>query len=178
DLVEQQHLRIGRERARQFQPLALQQRQLAGGQVCLAEKIGEAQEIDAALIGFRFALRRAKRRARKDVLEYAHVPEWMRNLIGAADAAAAADIGGQSSDILAGETNSARANRQIAGDEVEQRGFSCTVRTENAERLARVERQRQIVDHLESAEILRYMLQGQERRHVLPHRKNKPSPLR
>ena len=36
DLVEQQQARMGRERARQFEPLAIEQRQAAGERVGLA----------------------------------------------------------------------------------------------------------------------------------------------
>ena len=48
DLVEQQHARAGRERARKLEPLAVEQRERAGLAVGLVGEAAALEDVDAA----------------------------------------------------------------------------------------------------------------------------------
>ena len=86
DFVEQEHARIGGERPRQLQPLAVEQRQAAGAAVGFAGKPAAFENIHAALIGVALAPAAAERGGDDEILEHAHAAERQRDLKRAADA--------------------------------------------------------------------------------------------
>src|SRR5260221_11455038 len=61
--------------------------------------------------------------------------------------------------VLAEEQDPAGIGAEVATDEVEQRRLARAVGTENAERLASGDRQREAVGHLERAKTLAYVLE-------------------
>ena len=93
DLVEQQKPRRRRERARHLQPLALEQRQRAGERVGALDADPSRSRISPQDCGD-LALRSAAAvdRADQQVLEHGEVLERLRDLVGAADAGAAAPL--------------------------------------------------------------------------------------
>ena len=74
-LVEQQHLRLGRERARERDALALAARELRRHRVLVALELHQAQQLHARGRGSRPSGRLRTRRPKRDVVEHRHVPE-------------------------------------------------------------------------------------------------------
>jgi hypothetical protein len=75
----------------------------------------------------------------------------MRDLIGAADAAAAPRVRQQGSDLLIGEHHPTAVNPYVTADQVEQRGLAGAVRPDDAERLAARDVQADVVGDFERA---------------------------
>ena len=74
-------------------------------------------------------------RGDQDILEHRHVGEGFRDLIGAADADAAAVPWLHPGDIAPVQQDSAAARRQHAANQVEQRALAGSVRSQDAENL-------------------------------------------
>ena len=91
-------------------------------------------------------------RTDQQVLEHGELLERLRDLMGAADAGAAASLRRRAGEVTAVEANGAAARRKAAGDQVEQRGLARAVRPDDAERLARRDRQIEIVGDDDRAE--------------------------
>ena len=89
DLVEQQQARLGGERARQLQPLALEQRQRAGAAVGGGRSPVCSSIAPQALDHLGLAPVAAEGGADQQVLEDGEVLERLRDLEGAGDAGAA-----------------------------------------------------------------------------------------
>ena len=86
DLVEQQEPRAGRKRARQLEPLAVEQREPAGGAVGFVGKAALRQDVHAARVDVALALAAAEGRGDDEVLEHGHAAERLRDLERARDA--------------------------------------------------------------------------------------------
>ena len=102
-LVEQQQFRIGGERARHFQPLAVGQRQRRGALRALVVEVEAAQH----LVRMRARVRHVtavQQRADDDVVLDGERRKRPHDLEGAADAAPANAVGRQAVDALAGES--------------------------------------------------------------------------
>ena len=83
DLVEQQQRRLGRQRARELQPLAVEQAERFGGPVGDAGHAAQLERRDGALIGLVAAEIGAMRGGDEDVLERRHAAERLWNLVRA-----------------------------------------------------------------------------------------------
>ena len=136
DFVEQQDARTGRERPRQFQPLAIEQRQASGKSVGLRLETGERQNVAAELNGFRLGYPRAEQRRDGQIFEYRQVGKGQRNLERASEAGTAARLRLHPRDVVTLQNDAAPVGPQHAGDQVEQRRFARAVRSDDAERLA------------------------------------------
>ncbi len=137
DLVEQQQTRLGGERARQLQALALEQRQRAGAAVGARQQAGALEHVGAEVDRrrARVAARRAPRRpagsrTRSDSRTAAGSGRSARCRRGSAACGAGRVMSLPSRRICAG------IGRELAGDQVEQRGLAGAVRADDAERLA------------------------------------------
>ena len=127
------------QRAGQFQALALKQRQAAGQRVRLGNQPGLFQDFGARPVALGFRLAGAEGGADQQILEHRHADERVRDLVRAADAAAAALVGRQRRDVRSVEDDPAGIRRQAAGDQVEQRRLAGAVRPDHAERFALVQ---------------------------------------
>ena len=84
-------------------------------------------------------MRPAIDRADQQILEHGELFERLRDLAGAADAGAAT-LAALALKIAAVEADDAGVLRELAGDQVEQRGLARPVRPDDADRLARCDR--------------------------------------
>ena len=118
-------------------------------------------QTDAEQNGFRlfFGARQrhlaAMQRGREHVLENAHMSEGLWNLIGAANTQSAAIPRFHRRDVAAAEYDAAAAGRQDPGDHIEQCSLTRPVRTQNADNLALLDLEVQLVDDNETAESAR-----------------------
>ena len=147
DLVEQQQARVGGERARHFQPLAVEQRQRAADPVGLRGKAGLLEDLADLIDHIGLALVLAEAGGDQQVLGDRQLLEGMRHLVRAADAGKAAALRRDAGDVLAVELDRAGIGRHRAGDQREQRGLAGAVRADDAQRLALGDRQRDVVGH-------------------------------
>ncbi|MCY1300659.1 hypothetical protein D9M70_502360 [compost metagenome] len=108
------------------------------------------------------ALVGAERGTDQQVLEHAHLHERMGNLVRAADAALAALEHRLAGHIGAGEGDLAAIRGHTAGDQVEQRALARAVRADDAQRLARRQRQAHVVGDLHRAVALVQVVQFQK----------------
>ena len=90
DLVEQQQVGIARERAGQFEPLAVEQAERLGAAVGDAHHAAELDGVDRLVVGLAAFEAGAVGGGDEDVLEHRHAAERARNLVGAHEAQAAA----------------------------------------------------------------------------------------
>src|SRR5262249_21891510 len=102
-LVEQEHARLRGERARQLEPLAIEEREAAGGPMGLDCEAALLDELDAAPIDIALAAAAAECRRYHQVLEHGHAVERLRNLKRAADSQPAAPFRRQVGDVDARE---------------------------------------------------------------------------
>src|SRR5215469_9292239 len=140
DFVEEQHLRIGRQRARQFQPLAIEQSETAGQPVGFAGKPAAGQDRHAALVSIALASPAAERRSDDKIFEHAHAGKRLRNLERTPDTERTALRRRQVRDVAPGIDHAPAIRCERAADHAEQRRLAGAVRPDNAERLARRER--------------------------------------
>ena len=137
DLVEEQDARLGGERARKLQALALEQRQRAGA------AIGERQQAGPSRISPQRSRRLPNsprslpcvaptRRFSKTVMLAKGCGIWNERAMPAR-ARACGERGG---DVAAVEADRAGIGLQRTGDQVEERGLSGAVRPDDAERVA------------------------------------------
>ena len=165
DLVEQEHARLGGERARELEPLAVEQRQRAGRPVRLVGERALLEQLDAARIDIALAVAAAERRRHHQVLEHGHAVERLRDLERAADAQAAAALRRQPRDVGAGEDDAPGIGLHRAAGDAEQRGLAGAVRSDDAERLALGEREVDLLRHHDGAEPLRDFFEGEDGTH-------------
>ena len=114
DLVEQQHLRVGRERAGELEPLAVQQaeRSRPAGSRAPSARTARAPRRPAVRIAAGRAAA-AGRRARRDVLEHGHAAERLRHLVRAARCRAGSARAAPAA-VTSAPRNSDRARRRAA----------------------------------------------------------------
>jgi hypothetical protein len=170
-LIEQEQLRGGRQRHADLELPLLAVRQPAR---LLAETAGQAhrlrhlarraqgggEPVDGAEGVPRAAL--ARRRRQSQVLQHRQAREEIRALEGARDPAARDVVRGQPGERSAVEHDAARARRQVAGDEVEDRRLAGAVGPDERAALARRHLERHAVDGAERAEIAGEALDGQQ----------------
>ena len=111
-LVEQQQFRIGGERARHFQPLAVGQGQGGGALLALVVEVEAAQHLVRALARG-VDVPTMQQRADDDIVLDAERRKRPHDLEGAADAAPADAVGRQAVDALAGEGDGRRRRAEI-----------------------------------------------------------------
>src|SRR6476646_6900873 len=90
----------------------------------------------------------------QQILEYREILERPRDLIGASDSGDAALVRPDSGDIATVQADFACIGCKPASDQVEKRRLTCAIRTNNAKRLARCDRQIDIVRSDHRAEAL------------------------
>jgi hypothetical protein len=91
---------------------------------------------------------------RLDVLEHGEPAEDAGDLEGAADPAAAQDVGRQATDLLAAEVDLAGVVRDVAGDEVEERRLPRPVGPDDGSQVSRGHDEIHAVDGLDATEVL------------------------
>ena len=167
-LVEQQDLRIERERLGDLEPLAIGNRQLACG------SIRNARETDGLEQLLR-ALDRAQRRASppiaaihcpdRDVLTHAQARERLHDLERTRDAESADPVRGQHvGDTPASELDAAPSRPKNARDEIHQRRLAAAVRADQPDDGALLHVERDLAERLQTAEAHADLVDPQERR--------------
>ena len=141
-LVEQQHLRLRRERARQRHALLLAAGDLAGASVLQLLHVDELQHrVDACLdLGLRLA---QHLQAKADVVGHRHVREQR---VGLEDGVDRPLERRQRRDVLAVEQDFAVGRIVEAGDQPQQRRLSATGRAEQREEFVFADRDGDIVE--------------------------------
>src|SRR6185369_16090489 len=152
NLVEQQQLRPGGNRARQLKSLAIQQRQLAGEQVRLLCKAGQFEDLMAVSRRGRFRQTGAEHCANQQILEHCHADERVGDLKGSPDAAPASGGGWQARHILAAIEDAAGIRTHVPGDQIEDRRFPGAVRTQDSDGFACAHSQVEVVGNPDPAE--------------------------
>jgi hypothetical protein len=165
-LVEQEHARLRGERARQLEPLAVEEREAAGGPIGLGREAALLDELDAARIDVALAAAAAEGRRHDQVLEHGHAVERLRNLKRAADAQAAAAFRRQMGDVDAGKDDAPGVGCDRTAGDAEQRGLAGAVRPDDAERLALGEREIERARDHDGAEALGDFFEGEDGRHA------------
>ena len=158
-LVEQQQLRPRRERAGEFQPLALQQAEPFGGQVRLAGHVGPLEGLAGRHVAGPAPQPGALLGGDQHVLEHGHVSEGPRHLIGAADAEPAPGRRVQLGDLSPGEGDASSPGRQVTRNQAEQAGLARSVRPHDPDRVPGSDRERQVLDDDDPAEPFRHVVQ-------------------
>jgi hypothetical protein len=153
-LVQQQHLGLDREGAREGHALALAARELRGIAVPQRVELHQAQQVVDAL--FDDTVRRAHRarlhaQAEGDVLEHGHVPEQRVVLEDEADAAVAGVDGGR---VLAVEEHLAGVGLLQPRDDAQQAGLARTRGAQQGDELAGRKLHAHVAQGLEGAEAL------------------------
>jgi len=166
DLVEQQQLRLRGQRARQLEALAIQESQRRRGPVRLRGQPGLLEHRMRRLPRRALGLAAAEAGRGHEVLEHGHRAEGLRHLVAAADAAAAASMRREARDVAAVVFDATGVAAHVARDQVEQRRLAGAVRTEDAERLARFDRERDVVRDLHRAVGLADAVQAEQRHDV------------
>ncbi|MGY3332387.1 hypothetical protein ACVILI_005404 [Mesorhizobium sp. USDA 4775] len=162
DLVQQQQLRIRRQRARQFQPLAVEQRQGTGRDIGLVGKLAIAQHLGAEGIALLLRPAAAERGGDQQVLESGHAGIGTRDLIGPSDPHLAATEGRLAAQRRVAELDLAAGRLQIAADHVEQRRLARPVRAEDAQHLAPTHVETHLMQDADGAEGLRHAARRQQ----------------
>ncbi len=165
DFVEQQHFRLGGQRAGQFQPLALKQAQAPGAVVGAVDKAGLAEGSPriAPPPGLRAA--RGSESARdEEIFEYRKRLERLRDLECAAHARpGSAPSAARRVTSTPSKLDAPGIDRNIAGDQVEQRRLSRAVRADDAKRLARLKAKAHTLRDRERAEGFADIFKRQDR---------------
>ena len=120
--VQQQQARFRRERAREFQPLAVDIGEVGGGpQVLSAKADALEQHVDARLCLGGGQMRLLECEPRLDVLAAVHAVEHADELEGARQSEPRDLVGGEARDVPAHEADGAGIGTQHAGHQVERR---------------------------------------------------------
>ena len=150
-LVEEEHLRLGRERAGEAHALPLPARELRRVAVAEVLELHEVQELVDALGDLRLRAL-AHLEAERDVLAHGHVLERRVVLEDEADVAL---LRRERRRVLAGEEDLAGVGRLEPGDDPEQRRLARAARPEERRERARLDVERDVVERDEVAEALR-----------------------
>src|SRR5207248_6805481 len=108
----------------------------------------------------------ALRRCHRAVLDHGEIRERADDLVGADHAGARDAERGQACDLLLAEEHPARGRRDRAGEHGETGALSCSVRPDQAEDLALLQREADVVVRPQAAEPLAEPLGAQDRRHL------------
>ena len=165
DLVEQQQLGIGGERARDFQPLAVGQSEAGGALAALVVEVEPAQHV--VRVRARIARVAAmQQRADDDIVLDRERRERPHDLESAADPAPANLVGRQAFGALTGESDRAAVGRVDAGDHVEQSGLAGAVRADHRDDGALRHLEADLIDREQAAEALADRLDRKQRAHA------------
>ena len=159
-LVGDQELRLGRHRARELELAHLDLGEVARQLLRLVGEPDQRQQLGAARIDL--GGREARARPRVDGIEQRHAQvlgdgearERPRQLEAARQAAAGALVRGEPVDALAVEAHRAGLVGERAADAVDQRRLARAVRADQADALARRDREIDAVERDEAAEAL------------------------
>src|SRR3954454_14078247 len=165
DLVEKKQPRLRRQRACEFEPLAIEQREPAGRPVRLVGKAALLEQLDAARISVALAAPPAARRRHDQILEYAHAVERLRNLKRPADAHAAATFRREARDVASGKDDTPGVGPHGATRDAEQGGFAGAVRSDDPKSLAVGNREIDCLRHDHRTEPLRDLVEGEDGGH-------------
>ena len=150
-LVEEQNLRLGRERTREPHPLPLPSRQL--GRVAMAEvlELDEVQKLVDALcdLGFRPL---AHLQSERDVVAHRHVLERSVVLEDEADVPL---LRSERGGVLSAEEDLSRVRGLEPGDDAEQRRLARAARAEESRQRSALDVERDVVEGDEVAETFR-----------------------
>ena len=152
-LVEQQHLRLGRQRAGDLQPLAAGRAERARRRVRKPAHADALQHRARPGLGLG-AMRGAQEGADHDVLQHRHAFKGLRHLERAGKPEPRALLRREVGDVVPLEQHAARGGLEIAGQAIEEGGFAGAVRADQAENIALLQRDGRIVHRLEAAERL------------------------
>ena len=166
-LVEQEKFRLGRQRARQLQPLAS-----GDGEIVrrLAELAGQAKALrDALRVGERrLALPPVQVRAHGDVLAHGLPGERLHDLERSRHSEAADAVWRKPRDVLSQEPHRARFGLEKPGEDAEQRRLSRPVGTDERGDAPGRNGEARIVDRFEAAEAQGQMARFQHVRRPWP----------
>jgi hypothetical protein len=184
-LVEQQHLGIERECARDLDQAPVDMRQVGGAGVAPAGIAAEVEQrggAAAAVVGAQAggAEQRAEPAAtgrQGDVLLHAQAAEELRGLVGAGDAGAGDPPGAAAAERLRAESERSAAGPVIAAQYVEGGGLAGAVGADERGDAGRRGRHRQGVDGAQAAELhrQRHRLEPQARPRREPGRRSGPA---
>ena len=175
DLVEQQHRGAGRERAGEFEPLAVDEAERLGAPVGDPRHGGERKRVDRLLIGALPLEPAAMGGCGEDILEHRHAAEGPRNLMRARKPPPAALGRRREGDVLAEKAHPPAGRRMRADEQAQERRLARAVRPDDADRLAGADGKVDAIEHQKGAEALRqaFRLQAEGRRRA---RRTSPSP--
>ena len=146
--------RIGRQNHREFQPLLLSVRQRSGDlPPCPASRTVSSSLSRPAPPCPRSGAPAHRQRA-VDIVCNGQVREHRRHLELAHDAGASDLVHRETGDIAPEEPDCAAGRRQIAGDQVEQRGLAAAIGADDAAHLVGGDREVDLVDGADAAELL------------------------
>ncbi|MCP2064672.1 hypothetical protein AB7M42_006846 [Bradyrhizobium diazoefficiens] len=165
DFVEQQQPGFCCERSGQFESLALEQGQTAGG--CIAEMLdAAAMKRFPRLLLCLLAVQGGSEGSRHQrILEYGHTLERLRDLKRPADAGTATRVGSECGDVFSVKQDRSGIAAQIAGDQTEQSGLARSVRSDDTDEFACPNLKRQARDHDHVAIALADVPQFEQRCH-------------
>ena len=163
--IEQQDARLGRQRTRDLEPLALGQGQRRGGLAAFARKAENFEHLLGVAARLAHAAARIQR-ADHHVVEHGHSGERLHQLKRAADAGAANLVGPAAVDTLSSELDDARIRLEHAGDQVEAGGLAGAVGPNQRDDAALGNGEAHILSGAQTAEALRQTFDFQERGHV------------
>ncbi len=170
DLVQQHDARLERQRARDLEPLAPEERQGARAQ---PRDVGEpgAREQRRPLFPSNGRANERRDRILRDfeIFFNGHVEERPWDLIGAADAGPRTLGGGKARNVAAVEPDRTLAGRDRAADQAAQRRFSRAIRPNNAGDRSRPQLQVDMVDRHQAAVTLDETGNFQKRRRARTH---------
>ena len=166
-LVEERDARRLHEAHAELQQLALATRELPRVEVLHGLERELVQQ--RARPPRRFGLAQAAREARgEEIVERADAREHARHLEHAQQAAPGERRGRQARDLLVGEPHAPLPGREEPRQQVEDRGLARAVGPDEAEDLALLHREREVVHRGHAAEVLRDALRSQEAHRRLP----------
>src|SRR5690348_14622067 len=165
-LVEQQHLRFQRQSARKADDLLRSVAERSHRLVAIALELDELQDaLDRLALRALSAARRGQEErlgdeagseprmpADEQVVEHAQVRQQLAVLEGARDAEAGDGVGLCAGNALAAEENVSARRPIDPADAVQHAGLARAVRTDERQELARFERERDALEHLQAAE--------------------------
>ena len=168
NLVEEQEARLGRERAREFEPLAPRDREPRGRRV---EPVGESDEARDSLCATErvVAGAMAQMGANRNVLTHAKAREGPGDLERPRDPALCADVRRLAGNVFAPEADRSARRRLEAGDKSEQGRLAGAVRPDQTSDATGLRFKRSGVDREKTAKTLAGVLNLQQcRAHDCP----------
>src|SRR3954463_12608912 len=166
DLVEHQETRPHGEAFGKFQALATRQGQRRRRLIGHVGQAGKGQMLARnALRLAHVAGVPAEQRPRGDVVLHGHLWKRLNDLKRAGQALPCNLVWLRARDVLAFEVDAACRGRVDASDEIDERGLARTIRTDQADTLALLDREADAIDGIQAAEPPRDIVERQQRGH-------------